>query len=104
MSQPHGRPPTEAGRSAPGVDGEHARHLLRGLRARHAADAGVRVGRAHEARVGLVGELDVVGVLAGADEEARVFLALDARADGPGGPRVAGGARFFRGLSSRCGR
>ena len=42
---------------------------------------GVRVRRAHEHRVGLVGQVDVVGVLARAGQEAIVFLAPEGLAD-----------------------
>ena len=44
-------------------------------------DNGMGVRRAHERRIGLAGQRDVVGVLTGAGEEAVVLLALDARAD-----------------------
>jgi hypothetical protein len=44
-------------------------------------DLGVRVRRAHEARVGLVGHRHVVGVVAGPGEKAVVLFALDRSAN-----------------------
>src|SRR5262249_35439671 len=75
------QPPDGRGKVGAGVDREHAGRFLRSV-GLDRLDLRVRVRRAQEIRVRLVGELDVVGVLAGAGEEAGVFLALDARADG----------------------
>ena len=63
--------------------GEHRDHARRGARRRDvdAPDPRVRVGRAHEARVRLAGQVDVVAVAAVADEQARVVLAEDRLAE-----------------------
>jgi hypothetical protein len=63
-----------------GQDRDHARRRA-GLRRVDAADPRMRVGRAHETRVRLAGEVDVVAIAAGANEEARVVLAEDRLAD-----------------------
>ena len=63
-----------------GEDADDARHLL-GLGRVDLIDGGMRVGAAHEVSVGLLGQVDVVGVVALAGEEAMVFLALHAGAD-----------------------
>ena len=72
---------------------EHRDHARRGERGGglDAPDPGVRVGRAHEARVGLARQVDVVAVAAVADEQARVVLAEDRLADAvAGADRVSG--------------
>ena len=61
-------------------DFRHARHGFGALHV-HLAKGGVRVRRPHEHRVPLVRQVDVVGVLAGAGEEAHVLLAADGFAD-----------------------
>ena len=63
--------------------GQHRDHA-RGCESRgnvHAADAGVGVRGAHEARVSLTRHVDVVAVAASADEQARVLLAQDRLAE-----------------------
>ena len=60
-----------------GDDAHHAGHLRRG-RGVDRFESGVRVRRAHEDGVGLAGQGHVVGVLAGAGQEAIVFLASEA--------------------------
>src|SRR5262249_24444157 len=65
------------------VAGQHREHAmrLRGRRRVDLLDLRVRVRRSHEHRVGLMGKLDVVGVLALAGQAPAVFLPLAARAD-----------------------
>ena len=85
ISQPHGRPPTLASaRSAP-VKIRTTPGACCGLRGVDRADARMRMRRAQEHAVGLAVHHDVVGVAAGAGQEARVFAApqrLADRADG----------------------
>jgi hypothetical protein len=59
---------------------DHARRRLCGFDI-DALDAGMRVRRAHKNRVGLAGDVDVVGVLAAAGEKAIVFFATNRCAD-----------------------
>ena len=63
--------------------GDHVDHAGEGPRrgSVDVVDAGVGVGAAQDGHVRHAGELDVVEVLAVACDQARVFLALDARAD-----------------------
>ncbi|MDT4839887.1 hypothetical protein FQZ97_736910 [compost metagenome] len=61
-------------------DADHAGHL-RGLGDVDRLDDGVGVRRAHEDRMALVGQRDVVGVVARAGQEAIVFLAPQGLAD-----------------------
>ena len=58
---------------------QHIHHAGRGLGSFDvdALDAGMRMRRTHEHRVGLAGDVDVVGVLATAGEKAIVFFATD---------------------------
>ncbi len=62
------------------IDRKHCRGLFC-LVHRNLLDPGVRVGRSHERRVRLARQGDIVGVHAGAGEEAVILLALDPRAD-----------------------
>jgi hypothetical protein len=65
---------------APGEHAEHARHLERRRRIdRH--DVGVRVGRAHERRVGLIRRIEVVGVASLTRQETIILASPDRRAD-----------------------
>ncbi len=68
------------------VAGEHGEHAGGGERGGRVdlVDLGVRVHRAHEHRVALVRQRDVVGVRALAEQEAAVFLAPERRADALG--------------------
>ena len=59
---------------------DHAGRSLSGLDV-DALDACMRMRRAHKHRVGLAGDVDVVGVLAAAGEKAIVFFATDRCAD-----------------------
>jgi hypothetical protein len=63
-----------------GEDARHAGHL-RGRRGVDGLDRRMRMRRTQEHGVGLVGQVHVVGVLPGADEEAVVFLAPECLAD-----------------------
>jgi hypothetical protein len=63
-----------------GQHGEHARHGARRRRV-NAGDARMRVRGAHEHRIGLSGQVDVVAVAAAAGEQAPVFLAVQRLAD-----------------------
>ena len=59
---------------------DHARHLL-GLGGVDRLDRGMGMGAAHEIGVGLVFQVDVVGILALAGDEPLVFLAQHPRAN-----------------------
>ena len=59
---------------------DHARHLL-GLGRVDRFDRRMGMGAAHEIRIGLVLEVDVVGILALAGNEPPIFLAQHARAN-----------------------
>jgi hypothetical protein len=61
-------------------DGEHSRQLER-RRTVDATDASVRVERAHEGRVRLVSQIEVVAEASGALDEALVLLAEDGLTD-----------------------
>src|SRR5687768_9196381 len=63
-----------------GKDSDYARGLHRGVGGDF-SDLRVCVGGAYERRIGLVRHRHVIGVLAGAGEEAVILLARDARAD-----------------------
>ena len=69
-----------AGEVGAGIDAEHARHLARG-RDVDALDHAVRDAAAHDHRIGLAGELDVVGVAAGSAHQRRVLGARHRLAD-----------------------
>ena len=67
-----------------GENTDHARHLLR-LGGVDRLDGGMRMGAAHEICPGLPRQVDVVGVIALACDEAQVFLAPYAGADAGSG-------------------
>src|SRR5216684_1669077 len=76
ISQPQGRPPTFAA----AIDREHSRRFLCLIHG-NLLDPGVRVRRSHERCVRLPRQRDIVGIHAGAGEEAVILLALDPRPD-----------------------
>jgi hypothetical protein len=80
--QPAARQAADLG-GAEVLTGVHGQHALRapGLLRVDLPDLCVGMGRTHKGGVSLVRQGDVVGVLAGAGEEAVVFLALDTCAD-----------------------
>jgi hypothetical protein len=75
--------------------GQHGDHARRGERGGgvDARDAGVRVRRAHEARVGLARQIDVVAVATAARQQARVLLAKHRLADPLGGQACSRGQK-----------
>src|SRR4030095_9567950 len=74
------RQPVDTGQVLARVHGDDAGRRL-GLARVDLPDLRVRVRRAQEMRVRVIGRIDVVGVLSRAGEETVVFLALDRRAD-----------------------
>ena len=64
-----------------GEDVDHARACLRAAAMSIELDVGMGVRRAQEIGVGLAGAVDVVGVVALAGDEAKIFLAAHRRAD-----------------------
>ena len=81
--EPAARQAVDAGQVGAGEDGDDARRRLR-LRGVDRADRRVRVRRAQEVRMRLPRHRHVVGVLARARQEARVFLAQHRLADHAG--------------------
>jgi hypothetical protein len=84
-----------------GVDGDHARRILRLARV-DGADPRVRMRRAEEVSIRLIRQRHVVRVLPGAGQEARVLLALDRLADESCVVRAHDGFPYFAIAAAPC--
>ena len=81
--------PAIGGKIGAGQNRQHARHGLGGVGI-DAADDPVRLARAHHHRIGLVRQVDIVGVAAFAAHQSRVFFARDRLSDAEFGLRKGG--------------